>query len=495
MCPQNYRDIDRAREITKDKETNVSAYISPGSVKEVFEGFGGITDSIKKMGDALAELSELGNGKLTTSQRENLEREVATKLTQDLFKDMGPEFTDTIAGSYVSAYANLIAQGKSHDEAVASINSTIDGFATWFEQASRDGVQIVHDDAGNPYVKMPGMIIKTAVVADDIAFALAVSGLVLLYDSYKDDLADTAAVFAEGVKNTAAKLKDNSNGFLVKYIPGYAEMTGQGLTIKELDGTAYEQVIKLHTQKAADGTTVTIAEDGGVFYRAEFDPTSETWWYTGTYDHNPIILGQPIPDPEDLNSSPPPYTAEERKAWSTETLPVDLDTGPMITPEQERDIRDSILVNPVQDINAPTILLTEGSKPIGFKPNEVLTGTNTVKVGQTYTDGSQTWTRVGRWMSEAELQKMQDTGKVVEGNGGLTFISTSGVDSYKAQAKPGSVYVEFDVPTSELMIGGKVDDWYKIVGASAQTSQKYAARKNGAELNPSVKNIKIEAKK
>ena len=342
----------------------MNAYISPGAVKEVFEGFSGITDSIKKMGGALAELSELGNGKLTTSQQENLKREVAAELTQDLFKDMRPEFTDTIAGSYVSAYTNLIAQGKSHDEAVASINSSIDGFATWFEQASRDGVQIVHDDAGNPYVKMPGMVIKTAVIADDIAYALAVSGLVLLYDSYKDDLADTAAVFAEAVKNTAVTLKDNSNGFLVKYIPGYAEMTGQGLTLKELDGTAYEQVIKLHTHKAADGTTVTIAEDGGVFYRAEFDPTSETWWYTGTYDHNPIILGQPIPDPEDLNSSPPPYTAEERKAWSTETLPVDLNTGPMITPEQERDIRDSILANPIHESTpGENILLSEKLSP------------------------------------------------------------------------------------------------------------------------------------
>ena len=44
------RELDRAREITKDEKINVDVYISPGAVAEVVSGFGGITGDLAAYG-------------------------------------------------------------------------------------------------------------------------------------------------------------------------------------------------------------------------------------------------------------------------------------------------------------------------------------------------------------------------------------------------------------------------------------------------------------
>ncbi|MDU3267381.1 MAG: DUF637 domain-containing protein [Klebsiella oxytoca] len=105
-----------------------------------------------------------------------------------------------------------------------------------------------------------------------------------------------------------------------------------------------------------------------------------------------------------------------------------------------------------------------------------------------------TFSRVGRWMSPAEFNKMQLTGKVVQGGGGQTFVSTNGVLDYKGAASPGSIYVEFDVPTSSLLKGGK-DGWFKLIGPDANASQQLLLNKQGGTQSPDVKNIVILDKK
>ena len=104
------------------------------------------------------------------------------------------------------------------------------------------------------------------------------------------------------------------------------------------------------------------------------------------------------------------------------------------------------------------------------------------------------YSRVGRWMSRSEFEKMQMSGRVLQGGGGQTFVSTNGSTDFKNVASPGSVYVEFDVPTSSLLKGGK-DGWYKLIGPDANKSQQLMLEKQGGTQLPEVKNIAILDKK
>jgi len=59
--------------------------------------------------------------------------------------------------------------------------------------------------------------------------------------------------------------------------------------------------------------------------------------------------------------------------------------------------------------------------------------------------------RVGRWMSSDEFAKMQQTGVVQESYTGTTYVAfPADPEAFISQAKPGAVYVEFDVPTSGI---------------------------------------------
>ncbi|ALU91789.1 filamentous hemagglutinin outer membrane protein [Herbaspirillum rubrisubalbicans M1] len=111
-----------------------------------------------------------------------------------------------------------------------------------------------------------------------------------------------------------------------------------------------------------------------------------------------------------------------------------------------------------------------------------------LKLGEsTLIDGVE-FTRVGRWMSTKELAIMQQEGGVVQGAGGQTYVSVNGASDYKSSARAGSVYVEFDVPTSSLLQGGK-EGWFKMIGPDASKSQKYLLNKQNGELLPKVLNI------
>lgn len=125
----------------------------------------------------------------------------------------------------------------------------------------------------------------------------------------------------------------------------------------------------------------------------------------------------------------------------------------------------------------------------------VIANTNsTLKLGERAIINEVNVTRVGRWMSPDELAQMQNGGKVVQGGGGQTFISTNGASDFKATAPAGSVYVEFDVPTNSLLQGGK-DGWFKLIGPDASKSQQFMLNKQDGSQLPEVKNITVVDKK
>ncbi|RON53982.1 hypothetical protein BK665_12965 [Pseudomonas frederiksbergensis] len=85
---------------------------------------------------------------------------------------------------------------------------------------------------------------------------------------------------------------------------------------------------------------------------------------------------------------------------------------------------------------------------------------------------------------------MQNSGNVVQGSGGQTFISINGSLDFKGAAPKGSVYVEFDVPANSLLQGGK-EGWFKMIGPDAMSSQQFLLNKQGGVQLPGVKNIRI----
>ncbi|EOG4086906.1 RHS repeat-associated core domain-containing protein [Acinetobacter baumannii] len=102
-------------------------------------------------------------------------------------------------------------------------------------------------------------------------------------------------------------------------------------------------------------------------------------------------------------------------------------------------------------------------------------------------DKSTEWVTVGRWMSVGEYNSMKIGGNVLEGAGGLTFVTQGGSKLFPSAAK-GSVYAEFNVPSNSLLKGG-AEGWYKIVGPNASKSQKYMIQKQGGTLLPPYRNL------
>jgi RHS repeat-associated protein len=84
-------------------------------------------------------------------------------------------------------------------------------------------------------------------------------------------------------------------------------------------------------------------------------------------------------------------------------------------------------------------------------------------------------TRVGRWMSQAEHDAMRTSGRVQESFTGTTHVaSPADAAAFINQAKPGSLYVEFNVPTSSLKATNQ--GWSKVIGPKSLEGRA-AARK------------------
>jgi len=59
-------------------------------------------------------------------------------------------------------------------------------------------------------------------------------------------------------------------------------------------------------------------------------------------------------------------------------------------------------------------------------------------------------------MSRAEYNKMLESGRVqMSGDNKVHVANPADINSFKAQAPKGSLYVEFNVPTHTVSVGGK----------------------------------------
>ena len=110
--------------------------------------------------------------------------------------------------------------------------------------------------------------------------------------------------------------------------------------------------------------------------------------------------------------------------------------------------------------------------------------------GGTWVHNDDCVTTVGRWMHPNELAKMQKTGMVQESDSGITHVADpADPEAFGRQAKRGTVYVEFDVPSSSLEPSST--GWSQILGPGSPTG-RLAVRKGlpvpqmppAANINP-----------
>lgn len=105
-------------------------------------------------------------------------------------------------------------------------------------------------------------------------------------------------------------------------------------------------------------------------------------------------------------------------------------------------------------------------------------------------------TKVGRWMSEDEYNKMLRTEQVqMSGDNKVHVANPADIDAFGKQAPKGSVYVEFDVPSNTVFPGGK-DGWGIIAGPGSLYDRLNI--KKGLppiEEMPKAVNIELKVKK
>lgn len=109
--------------------------------------------------------------------------------------------------------------------------------------------------------------------------------------------------------------------------------------------------------------------------------------------------------------------------------------------------------------------------------------------------GSNT-TRVGRWMSQGEYDKMVASGKVqMSGDNKVHVANPADINAFGKQAPKGSIYVEFDVPSNTISKGG-TDGW-GIINGPGSLLDRLNAKKGLPRIieMPDATNISIEGSK
>lgn len=85
---------------------------------------------------------------------------------------------------------------------------------------------------------------------------------------------------------------------------------------------------------------------------------------------------------------------------------------------------------------------------------------------------------------------MNATGMVQESYSGTTHVANpASIDAFGKQAKPGQIYVEFDVPTSTLKQTNT--GWAKILGPNTVEARLAAKKGQPMPEIPSATNIEI----
>ena len=105
-------------------------------------------------------------------------------------------------------------------------------------------------------------------------------------------------------------------------------------------------------------------------------------------------------------------------------------------------------------------------------------------------------TRVGRWMSQAEYDKMIETGKVqMSGDNKVHVANPADINAFGKQAPKGSIYVEFDVPSNTISAGG-TDGW-GIINGPGSLIDRLNAKKGLPRITemPDATNIEIKGSK
>ena len=110
-------------------------------------------------------------------------------------------------------------------------------------------------------------------------------------------------------------------------------------------------------------------------------------------------------------------------------------------------------------------------------------------------DGSESGTnttRVGRWMSQDEYNKMVASGKVqMSGDNKVHVANPADINAFGKQAPKGSIYVEFDVPSNTISKGG-TDGW-GIINGPGSLLDRLNAKKGLPRITemPNATNITI----
>jgi RHS repeat-associated protein len=110
--------------------------------------------------------------------------------------------------------------------------------------------------------------------------------------------------------------------------------------------------------------------------------------------------------------------------------------------------------------------------------------------GILFYDAEVQWTKVGHWCPRESYNIMSETGHVVPEQGGLTFFSTAGPESWAAAPK-GWVYSEMEIQSNSLIKAG-TEDWLKAVHSESAVngqSQIRAVLKKGGQLTPPIRNL------
>ncbi|WP_442878744.1 TreTu family toxin [Brenneria sp. g21c3] len=97
-------------------------------------------------------------------------------------------------------------------------------------------------------------------------------------------------------------------------------------------------------------------------------------------------------------------------------------------------------------------------------------------------------------MGPTEYKQMVDSGRVVQSSTGATHVAhPENIDAFGKQAKPGTMYVEFDVPKNSLIKTN--DGWAKIVGPDSLEGRLVKRKGLPVPEMPSANKIEVKAHK